>query len=150
MDALVSGDPIMLMMLDIDRRTNQRHLRSPHRRHRSYRTRQEADKLARRGDVVARYGGEEFLILIQGSAPSLAALIAERFREGIENMPVPEIHGGLTTSIGVACWDGQGTPPTAERLIQVADEALYLAKEQGRNRVATATVTNQDEKNDVD
>ena len=139
--AILSGDPVMLMMLDVDRfkqindtyghPTGDLALTTLAKR---------LDKLARCGDVVARYGGEEFLILIHGSSPSIAPVIAERFRAGIEMMEVPEIHGGLTISIGVSSWDGTGATPSSQLLIRIADEALYKAKEAGRNTVFTSIV----------
>lgn len=89
-------------------------------------------------DFVARYGGEEFVIVLGGTRLRDALVFAERMRSGIERLGIPHRNSGsntvVTISIGVAC-----TAPgidTAEQLIQRADEALYQAKGQGRNRVA--------------
>jgi len=93
-------------------------------------------------DVLARFGGEEFAILLIGDDLEAALRVAERIREEVEQMAVPLDSGVLhmTVSIGVAelhtvasqlrDLDGLG-----EALLQCADEAVYDAKHQGRNRV---------------
>jgi diguanylate cyclase (GGDEF)-like protein len=86
-------------------------------------------------DVCARHGGDEFAILMPGSSPENSRRIAERIREGVEDS---RPSGGpwsdelrLTTSIGLATFANT----TAEDLIDRADQALYAAKRQGKNRV---------------
>jgi diguanylate cyclase (GGDEF)-like protein len=84
----------------------------------------------RSGDLVCRYGGEEFLVLLPETPPQGALLVAERLRAGVsvlDNLPVE-----VTVSIGVASALQDETP---EALLQRADEALYKAKADGRNRV---------------
>jgi two-component system cell cycle response regulator len=88
-------------------------------------------------DIVARYGGEEFIILMPSISLSEARTVAERLRESIEIEPF-SIHMGkdsivVTVSLGVATYDEQDKTP--EMLVKRADEALYEAKEGGRNRV---------------
>ncbi len=88
-------------------------------------------RLHRAGDLVARYGGEEFAVLVAGIERDHARELAEALRHGIEEL-------GLTTiSIGVA-----HRVPTREGephdLIRAADDALYAAKDAGRNRVVVA------------
>jgi diguanylate cyclase (GGDEF)-like protein len=78
----------------------------------------------REGDMLARYGGEEFAILLVGCSQAEAVAILDRVRAAT---PL-----GETVSIGVVQWDGEQTP---EQLIGGADDALYRAKEQGRDRV---------------
>jgi diguanylate cyclase (GGDEF)-like protein len=78
----------------------------------------------REGDTLARYGGEEFATLLVGCSQAEAVAILDRMRVAT---PL-----GETVSIGVVQWDGEQTP---EVLIGGADDALYRAKEQGRNRV---------------
>ena len=85
-------------------------------------------------DYVIRYGGEEFIVVLIETTASEAMHIAERIRSDFESTPFVVEDGreiGLTISIGVAAHDGH---PDFQQLIQAADEALYRAKSQGRNR----------------
>jgi len=89
-------------------------------------------------DVIARYGGEEFTVILENTDQKGALLLAERIRTQIEALrltcsstPVP-----LTMSLGIAIYPGH-SPDTAA-LIDKADQALYAAKEGGRNRVVAA------------
>jgi diguanylate cyclase (GGDEF)-like protein len=88
---------------------------------------------ARRYDAIGRYGGEEFLVVLPGCDLAAAVSQAERLREAIASTPMvlPERELAVTCSIGVACSSGLG----AEALIRHADQALYEAKANGRNRV---------------
>jgi diguanylate cyclase (GGDEF)-like protein len=85
-------------------------------------------------DSLGRYGGEEFLFVIPGSDSNFAQTLAERLRAAVCNGPMQATGGSLevTISIGVAGNERSGEP---ESLIRAADEALYRAKEKGRNRV---------------
>ena len=84
---------------------------------------------ARDGEVVARYGGEEFAVILPGVAVEDAWSVAERFRHAVRSSsaPVP-----VSCSIGIAVQPPGGVAPAA--LLHVADQALYLAKERGRDR----------------
>jgi diguanylate cyclase (GGDEF)-like protein len=84
-------------------------------------------------DLAARYGGEEFVLLLPDTDLDAAAGVAERIRSAVADLPAPG--SPLTVSIGVAAAT-EGCFPDA--LIATADEALYAAKEGGRNRVETA------------
>ena len=90
---------------------------------------------ARGTDTVARYGGEEFAILMEETGPSGAHRIAERIREALakECFGPQEAHFAKTVSVGVATFPEHGDDP--ERLIACADDALYQAKRQGRDRI---------------
>ncbi len=93
-------------------------------------------RLARQSDVASRYGGEEFLVLLPECPFDAALRKAEQLREEVlklklqyENQPL----GPVTVSIGVAAFPDHAQE--AEALLRCADEALYLAKQTGRNRV---------------
>jgi diguanylate cyclase (GGDEF)-like protein len=86
---------------------------------------------------VARYGGEEFVIFMSDAKRESAILLAERIRKNIEQSGCDYggIHIKITTSLGVAESDGDST---LDELLKRADEALYMAKNSGRNRVCVA------------
>jgi len=88
-------------------------------------------RCSRDGDVLCRNGGEEFLLLLPTTDADAALQIAERLREHIADQPLEPV-GQVTVSLGVAHY------PTfdddAEQALRMADKALYMAKEQGRNR----------------
>jgi diguanylate cyclase (GGDEF)-like protein len=89
-------------------------------------------------DIAARFGGEEFILVLYGQDERAGAMIAESLREAISVLQIP--HGGspthpnLTASIGVAIIMPD-TQRSCAGAIQMADEALYQAKHEGRNRV---------------
>ncbi len=89
-------------------------------------------------DLFGRTGGEEFVIVMPHSGQEQAAQAAERLRRMVAERPFagPELALGITVSIGVA----GVTPltPTLDKLLQAADQALYEAKQGGRNRVCAA------------
>jgi diguanylate cyclase (GGDEF)-like protein len=90
----------------------------------------------RKGDVLARFGGEEFVILLPEGSKRGAGEFAERIREAIASAP---IHPGgprrkVTVSVGWAQCP-EDAPGVAE-LVEMADRALYFAKDTGRNRTA--------------
>jgi diguanylate cyclase (GGDEF)-like protein len=89
----------------------------------------------RRADLPARVGGEEFNVVLVQSAPE-AALVAEKIRLAVAEEAFGEQGDSfrLTVSIGCAAW--RESMAGAEELIKAADEALYEAKNSGRNRVA--------------
>jgi diguanylate cyclase (GGDEF)-like protein len=88
----------------------------------------------RAGDCTARYGGEEFAVLLSGKGGDTAQQLAERIRERVA---AEEFVGGkISISGGIAEFPHHGH--TAEAVISSADEALYEAKRQGRNRVVCA------------
>lgn len=96
----------------------------------------------RASDVLGRYGGEEFMVLLPGTDLHGAAQLAEQLRQAVQAAPC-EWQGqriAFTVSIGVAA--SADTPAdlsrTSEALLQAADQALYRAKDDGRNRVALA------------
>ena len=88
----------------------------------------------RESDVAARYGGEEFALILHETNAEGAQILAERIRASVEEATFP---GGLklTISIGIAATDDEAQFTS---LMERADEALYQAKEGGRNRVVAA------------
>ena len=95
-----------------------------------------SDSVQRAGDCAARYGGEEFAVLLPGLSPSQAFVVAETIRLKVEQWCGETAI--TTVSVGVA-----SIVPDAKsewtNLIQAADEALYAAKANGRNRTVLAT-----------
>jgi diguanylate cyclase (GGDEF)-like protein len=91
---------------------------------------------ARPYDVIGRYGGEEFLIVCPGCDLDGCVQFAERLRRLLHDGPVTTQDGNinLTMSFGVSARRGKGTR-NADQIIREADQALYRAKEMGRNRV---------------
>ena len=89
----------------------------------------------RGADYLARYGGEEFVLLLEGTAGERALQLAERLRRAVESLDL--VFEGrsipLTLSAGVAAFP-EIHVKTASELLLFADEALYEAKERGRNR----------------
>ncbi len=93
-------------------------------------------------DLVARYGGEEFVVVLPETDLSQAKKIAERIREAVMDLKIPhpgsDVYDRVTVSVGVASLiPREGM--RKEQLIKMADEALYIAKKRGRNRVGTFT-----------
>ena len=88
----------------------------------------------RRGDTLYRYGGEEFLVLLPEQTLEGAQLAGERLRAAVEALGLERPEGGtVTASVGVAGLGSASCSPDA--LFELADRALYRAKEGGRNRV---------------
>jgi len=89
----------------------------------------------RKIDIVARYGGEEFALLLPQTSIKAAVAVAERIREDIEASPVETIAGlvKVTASLGVATTKAKDIKKGVD-LIKKADESLYDAKHEGRNR----------------
>ncbi|MCX5744387.1 MAG: GGDEF domain-containing protein [Proteobacteria bacterium] len=100
-------------------------------------------KTVRNEDVVARFGGEEFAIVLRAIPLDAAYQLAERLRIVIEKTSTTDQHGRsvvATASIGVAGYPAQKLE-TVTALIEAADQALYRAKREGRNRVARRSIS---------
>jgi len=136
-----SGAPLALLMIDIDhfKHFNDHHghlagddcLKSV--------AHLMAQELVRPGDVIFRYGGEEFTCLLPDTDLEGAMRVAERLRAAVaEGHPGSGgANGGITISIGAASHLPEASE-SASSLIDAADQALYRAKERGRNRVEPA------------
>ncbi len=98
----------------------------------------------RRSDALGRFGGEEFVVLLIDADLDSAVYVAERIRASIADVPFDLLSGvkiDVSTSIGVASLDGalDDSPieEAARQLVAQADNALYQAKDQGRNQVVS-------------
>jgi len=132
-----SGNPLSCIMIDLDqfKQINDRH-GHPFGDEVLRWVGQLLGELCRTEDVVCRYGGEEFVILTPNTAAPGAAHLAERIRAALENFSFRQ-HDAVvqvTCSLGVA---DVGKPPDPS-LVELADQALYQAKDSGRNRVVVA------------
>lgn len=87
-------------------------------------------------DTFGRYGGEEFMALLPATHIDGALILAERLRTQLSSTPVT--HSGLTVTVSVGVAEWKPRMQRYESLIKAADEALYQAKEQGRNCVCHA------------
>jgi diguanylate cyclase (GGDEF)-like protein len=92
-------------------------------------------KVSRNNDTAARVGGEEFALLLAGVSDAKAASAAKRLLAILAEQPVAGV-GNITVSIGLAACPTHAT--TERTLYAASDKALYVAKNQGRNRVAVA------------
>lgn len=97
-----------------------------------------SDVLRRSGDFVARYGGEEFVVLLPGTDLAGASSVAETMRQCVKKLEIEHenspVCNHVTISVGVACMV-PCSDNTSEGLLKAADDALYLAKNSGRDRV---------------
>jgi diguanylate cyclase len=129
-----AGEPLSLALLDIDhfKRVNDRHGHAAGDQvlvHLAQLLRENT----RGGDVLARHGGEEFVILLPGMPLPRAAEVCERLRERVAGHGWP-VQPGVTLSIGLAA----SPPLELPALLARADQALYRAKNEGRNSVVVA------------
>jgi len=137
------GDPVSLIMMDIDQfkkfndsfghQAGDAVLRALGRL---------LQERTRTQDVVCRYGGEEFAYILGGASVGAARKRAEGLREDVKQLNArygDTILGGITVSMGIAEVPSHGS--NAEELFKTADQALYKAKNEGRDRVVVAPLT---------
>ena len=96
----------------------------------------------RASDFVGRYGGEEFILLLPDTNRDGAVVIAEKVRVAVSAIDVVGVSRPITASFGVAALPDDAAEPAL--LIRAVDRALYVAKANGRNRVATLAATDSD------
>lgn len=138
-----SGHPLGLLMIDID------HFKSVN----DVQGHTSGDELIRAvgsalsaaggwsNDVLARYGGDEFVCLLPDTQLQNAKAVAERMRRSVERLELPHpsnAQGHITISVGVASINVR-PHATSSLLVNMADRALYFAKERGRNRSETSS-----------
>jgi diguanylate cyclase (GGDEF)-like protein len=98
----------------------------------------------RESDFLGRYGGEEFVALLPDTHRAGGVLLAEKMRQAIADLEIPDLDRRLSASFGVATLPGDAM--NGEQLLRAADRALYAAKRAGRNRVEVVNSTqNRDE-----
>ena len=101
-----------------------------------------AASVSRPADLVARYGGEEFVALLPETEATGARLLAEEMRRRVAELDIPHATSAaaphVTVSLGVATLVPESRDDPGYLILQ-ADEALYQAKDQGRNRVVART-----------
>lgn len=132
------SEPLCLIMVDLD------HFRELNEEY-GLKTGDEAllkvveifKKHLRKKDILARYGGDEFTVIMQNTKIERATKIADSIRKEIEDLDMLKTRKGkikqITTSQGIAAFPDHAK--TLKSLLSKADKALYMAKEEGRNRV---------------
>jgi len=90
-------------------------------------------KSVRKTDVVGRYGGEEFLVILPGQGRKTAEQIGEKIRQNVEGLTWGQKELTVTVSGGIGIFPDE----QPEDLLLQADKRLYMAKEQGRNRIVS-------------
>ncbi|HEY4074209.1 MAG TPA: diguanylate cyclase [Herbaspirillum sp.] len=139
-----SGEPIALAMLDVDLFKQYNDLYGHQAGDDCLRTIAQlfAASARRPGDLAARYGGEEFAFIAPMTDRAHAQYMAESICRSLRQLALPHEmspFGVVTASIGVAVQiPGENAYASAEMLVQMADAALYQAKQFGRNRVVVA------------
>jgi diguanylate cyclase (GGDEF)-like protein len=96
----------------------------------------------RDSDFLGRYGGEEFVVLLPSTSREGGVMLAEKLREAIEQLEIPDLDRRLSASFGVATLPGDAV--NGEQLLRAADRALYAAKNAGRNRVEVVRSSGED------
>jgi diguanylate cyclase (GGDEF)-like protein len=95
-----------------------------------------ANTQLRAADIIGRYGGEEFVIVLPMTSAAHAYPLAERLRQEVEALRVPTEKGDAVVTISIGIVEMSQNQPTlsVENLIRRADEAMYTAKQAGRNQ----------------
>lgn len=132
-----SGQPMAVLMLDLDhfKQVNDRYGHLAGDACLRYAA-QRAQKCLRGSDLLARFGGEEFVALLEQTDPTGALDLAERLREDLANNPCIYQQQEIALSLSIGLFAGvPDTTGCAEQWLERADQALYRAKANGRNRV---------------
>ncbi len=139
--AVSTGEPMCLVMMDLDRFTGINNEYGHETGDQLIAAVAPAIKRNfRETDILARYGGDEFTFILPNTTPDVASEICGKLREEVAQLDFLEQFGGtitkVTTSQGIACYPMHAAD--AEELREKADQALYIAKERGRNRSEVA------------
>ena len=89
----------------------------------------------RDSDFLGRYGGEEFVLVLTETLQEEAKIFAERLRKNIAKTMIPTDKGELSVTVSIGLAENDGITPNLEKLIDRADQAMYVAKKKGRNRI---------------
>ncbi|NWG35272.1 MAG: diguanylate cyclase [Chloroflexi bacterium] len=92
----------------------------------------------READPLGRYGGEEFVGLFVESGAEIAQKVADRLRKGVEKLVIPVGEHSLQVTVSIGIAEQNHFTPNLESLLARADQAMYIAKHRGRNRVAVS------------
>jgi diguanylate cyclase (GGDEF)-like protein len=129
-----AGAPLGLLLCDVD---HFKQVNDSYGHHAGDRVLQEVARLVRdavrQGDVVARWGGEEFVVLLPDADYGASMRVAEKLRTVVESKAFSGTGAPITISIGVGGYPAPGVDSLFS-LIEIADQALYRAKQAGRNR----------------
>jgi diguanylate cyclase (GGDEF)-like protein len=89
----------------------------------------------RRIDTAARYGGDEFVVLLPETEPTGSYVLAEKIRQGVEELAIAGAGSSIRTSMSIGAVSYPDDGLTADDLLISADRAMYVSKRQGKNRV---------------
>jgi diguanylate cyclase (GGDEF)-like protein len=136
MDAASSESPLSVIMLDVD---HFKHYNDTNGHPAGDMVLKTLGKILattlRQSDIIARYGGEEFLVILPNTGPEGLVQVMEKIRRAVEEYPFPngerQPGGRLTVSLGGASFPAHAGE--AAELVDLADQALYRAKREGRN-----------------
>ena len=134
-------EPMAVMMVDID---HFKHVNDAHGHLAGDQVLRHVVEVIRRRiraqDIVGRYGGEEFLVLLCDTTAQGAQQLAEHLREAVQDSSCAWDGQPLSVTVSVGVFGGRLEPGESwDQLIHAADNALYRAKQGGRNRVEVAT-----------
>ncbi|MEP6941128.1 MAG: GGDEF domain-containing protein [Rudaea sp.] len=132
-------EALSILVIDIDlfKRINDRH-GHPVGDRALMQIAQAVQDMLRAGDLLGRVGGEEFVAVLPGTSHARAIEIAERLRAGIEHLRFSDLPEGLHATISIGVADLRAQDDSIADVEKRADDALYRAKTEGRNRVFAA------------
>jgi diguanylate cyclase (GGDEF)-like protein len=136
------GSPISCLMIDLD---NFKVINDQFGHSIGDRTLQEVVRRITRNirkiDIIGRYGGEEFVVILIANDLTAALEVAERIRSSIEYSPIETEAGPVHVTVSIGVDEKDSSVTCLGALIKRADRAMYKAKENGRNQVATLSIT---------